>query len=534
MQKYNKKKTLILLLIPLISFCGSVWQALFTYDGFHWGLILFTADSLNLKGIFYKDVFVHYGILTTLLESFVLKYSNSNIIFVFALISLFHAISIFIIALLINKIINYKYAILGSVLIFFFHPFIISPWHNYTIFFIFNLYIFFNFSNKRYLIYISPILLGLAILFSETFLYPAIIILTFDLLLSNFQKNKLKTKIFITSIKIFFFVFPLIIFFLYIYYNKLIKDWLIHHSLGEMYLMNVLKKDIFQLLLDFFATILNNSHSKFFKEPHWFFLIIIIISNFFYCIKNFIFLSLKNKNYLLISFSCLVFLYNGIHNLAIFKFASGSILGIIILLKIISEIKNIDNKLIIISFISLLSFSGLEFSKNNSNHLFVDNYKINESENNKYFKYFYNQRWDDETWLNLVSLDKNLKNIKKQCAIKYAVNLTSDGFYSVIARDYFVLDQKIPWFENIDKSYMNKFYSSFFNHFDKDFKVRILDNIKNKNILIITDKENYRNIIVQDENIILDENMNYADLPYSYYHKKKIILFPKNCIINAL
>ena len=123
-----------------------------------------------------------------------------------------------------------------------------------------------------------------------------------------------------------------------------------------MYLREVLKTDIFHLVLEFFLKIFNNSYKKFFSEPQWFILVIIIISNLFYFIKNIIpfFLFKKNKIYLLISFSTLVFLYNGIHNLALFKFATGSILGIIIFLKIISSIKNIDNKLIIISFICLV------------------------------------------------------------------------------------------------------------------------------------------------------------------------------------
>ena len=536
MHKYYKN-TLSLLLIPLISFFGSVWQALYAYDGFHWGLILFTADSINLKPVnLYKDVFIHYGPLTTLLESFVLKFFSSNIIYIFALISLFYAISIFIILVLINNIINYSYAILGSILIFSFHPFVISPWHNYIVFFFFNLYILLNFSNKLYLNYISPFLLSLAILFSESFLYPAILILTCDLTLSYYEKNKLKEKIFIILVKSLSFIIPLIIFFLCIFYKKLIDQWLIYHSLPNMYLREVLKTDIFHLVLEFFLKIFNNSYKKFFSEPQWFILVIIIISNLFYFIKNIIpfFLFKKNKIYLLISFSTLVFLYNGIHNLALFKFATGSILGIIIFLKIISSIKNIDNKLIIISFICLVSLSGLELSKNNSNQLYVDNYKINDFKNSDYFKYFYNQRWDDQTWLNLISLDKNLKQIKQQCNIQYAVNLTSDGFYSVIARDYFILDQMMPWYENTDGTYinMNLFYDSFFNYFDKDFYLRIFNNTMNKNLVIITDKQNFENILVQNKKINLSENMNYIDLPYSYYHKKKAILFPKNCIFN--
>ena len=165
-------------------------------------------------------------------------------------------------------------------------------------------------------------------------------------------------------------------------------------------------------------------------------------------------------------------------------------------------------------FILYLRLIILELSKNNSNQLFVDNYKINDFKSNNYFKYFYNQRWDDQTWLNLISLDKNLKQIKKQCNIQYAVNLTSDGFYSVIARNYFILDQKMPWYEYTDGTYinMNLFYDSFFNYFDKDFYLRIFNNTMNKNLVIITDKQNFENILVQNKKIKLSENMKYIEL----------------------
>ena len=140
--KNYKSRIILFLIIPLISLFGSIYQAVYTYDSFHWGLLLFTGELINLGGKIYKDVFVHYGPLTTFLEALILKIFNNNIIYIFVAVSIFYSLSILLIQLFINKITDYKYAFIASLIIFFTHPFIISPWHNYTIFFIFNIYIF--------------------------------------------------------------------------------------------------------------------------------------------------------------------------------------------------------------------------------------------------------------------------------------------------------------------------------------------------------------------------------------------------------
>ena len=61
------------LIVPIISFVNSINQAIYNFDGFHWGLILYSAENLNLGKIFYKEIFSLYGIFTTLLHALILK-----------------------------------------------------------------------------------------------------------------------------------------------------------------------------------------------------------------------------------------------------------------------------------------------------------------------------------------------------------------------------------------------------------------------------------------------------------------------------
>jgi hypothetical protein len=301
-----------------------------------------------------------------------------------------------------------------------------------------------------------------------------------------------------------------------------------------MYLRDVLRMSFYDLFYNFFYNIFNYSFRRFFHEPQWFFYLILIILNIFYFIKtinNFSKIRKKNENLLLllISFSSLVFLYNTLHNFAIFKFASGTIIGLIILIKKIESIKKIDTKIIIITFIFLLTFLGFEFIKNNSNLLYVSSQTKKESLKNSSFIYFDSQKWDDDTWNNLIFLEKNLLKISKACNVKYSANLSSDGFYSVILRRHLITDQKLPWYENKDKGYMNKYYNSFFNKFDNNFYLRTQDRIKNNEIIMTANKENFPTIEIQGQKIKLENKMKFIDIPYSYNHKKKIILIPNNC-----
>lgn len=532
--KNYKSRIILFLIIPLISLFGSIYQAVYTYDSFHWGLLLFTGELINLGGKIYKDVFVHYGPLTTFLEALILKIFNNNIIYIFVAVSIFYSLSILLIQLFINKITDYKYAFIASLIIFFTHPFIISPWHNYTIFFIFNIYIFLKTLKNTLLENFSYFFLGLSILFSESFLYPCLLIFAFDILIHSF-KNKLYYKnIKINLIKFIFFISPIIFFFIYLLYEDLLEFWLLHHSLPQMYLRDVLRMSFYDLFYNFFYNIFNYSFRRFFHEPQWFFYLILIILNIFYFIKtinNFSKIKKKNENLLLllISFSSLVFLYNTLHNFAIFKFASGTIIGLIILIKKIESIKKIDTKIIIITFIFLLTFLGFEFIKNNSNLLYVSSQTKKESLKNSSFIYFDSQKWDDDTWNNLIFLEKNLIKISKACNVKYSANLSSDGFYSVILRRHLITDQKLPWYENKDKGYMNKYYNSFFNKFDNNFYLRTQDRIKNNEIIMTANKENFPTIEIQGQKIKLENKMKFIDIPYSYNHKKKIILIPNNC-----
>ena len=92
MQLYNKNYSL--LFFPIISFIGGIWQGQFTDDGYHWGFIFSNAlDIINGK-IPFKEIFIEYGIFSTVIHSITLLIFKKNLLSLIAVTSLLYSLSI--------------------------------------------------------------------------------------------------------------------------------------------------------------------------------------------------------------------------------------------------------------------------------------------------------------------------------------------------------------------------------------------------------------------------------------------------------
>ena len=70
---YLKKKIKFLYyIVPIVAFIGGIWNGQFINDGYHWGFIFSNSlELLNGKKPF-EEIFIQYGLGTTLIHSFVL------------------------------------------------------------------------------------------------------------------------------------------------------------------------------------------------------------------------------------------------------------------------------------------------------------------------------------------------------------------------------------------------------------------------------------------------------------------------------
>ena len=535
MQKIQKYKYyLVLLIIPLTSFFNSINQAIYNYDGFHWGLILFTAEGLNLGEKPFVDVFIHYGILTTKFNAIILKLFKDDFIYIFAASSLAYSFSIFIQTLFVLRLSNIYFAVLGGLIIFFLHPYANFPSHAYYVYFLFNLFLLLRFSNNDYLKYLSYFLLSTIIFFSESFVVASILFFLFDtFLLIFFEKYSIRSKPKTFSIRLFFYLLPILIFISYLNLQNLYSSWTTYNDMGKIF-FQIIDKNLLEAFISFFSTLKDYALGRIFTHPNWMIYLILLLFNVFF-ITKFIFHKFNKKiseNDLVlvtISFASIVLLYQTIHSITIFKFACSLTIGLIVLLRSISKINNNENIIIITIILFLYSFSSFGFTKNENNRMYVYKYqKINHVKNN-YFKYFKTQKWDRATWHHLMSFDENIKNFKNNCNISSGANLSEDGIISVIMRNNLDLEQLIPWYQNLSISSLNRYYDTLWRHFDPNYKENIISKINSSEIIIYTDRSNYPIINLGGQSLNLESKMNFIKLPYSYQNKDKIILFPKNC-----
>ena len=120
--------------IPLFSFLISIWQSQYVYDGHHWGLMASNANDLLKGKAPYKEIFIQYGLFTTIIHAFFIKISGYKVISIFYGTSFIYSVSMFLFYLLIKKKFEEYFALFGLICLFLIHPFTNHPWHNYITF----------------------------------------------------------------------------------------------------------------------------------------------------------------------------------------------------------------------------------------------------------------------------------------------------------------------------------------------------------------------------------------------------------------
>jgi|GEM_PF-1926407 len=113
---------------------ASVVQGTYNLDPHHWGLMLSNAVDFDRGRVPYKDIFIQYGFLTTLLE-YVFFITGKNLASIIAGVALCYALGLVGIYVLTLHFTRRRpvalYAFLTAVLV---HPLAIYPWSNYVAF----------------------------------------------------------------------------------------------------------------------------------------------------------------------------------------------------------------------------------------------------------------------------------------------------------------------------------------------------------------------------------------------------------------
>ena len=514
-------------LIILIEFF-SLYYAQFHYDGFHIGLLLNVANDLDAGKLIYKDFFYEYGILNGYLNLLILKIFDNNVYSLYVVYSQFFISGVVLLYLLSKKFFGSNYALLFLIVIFIIHPYLIKPWHNYLLFFFISGYLYLkSFFNVKYELF-SSLILGFIFLFSETFFVTSFLILIVDLI---FSLKIFGRKIFLK--KIFLFISPLLLFFIYLFLNDLIDDWILYNETYPILLKNFYKTDIISFIINHLK-IFVYSYKTIYSDTIIFFYSIIYLSNFVFIIiylKKFIKNKLNNEYlfFLLVASINLILISQIISNMASFKLVTISSFGFLILLLFVKNIREPFFKKILVSIIIFISLNSFFDPKKN---WVSDRYQYSEN-NIKYekFDFLRSQKYPEPIWNHLKKFNEISLSIKKKFDIQFFANFTDDAFYYYLTRDKFELSQFLYWYRNQEKYYQNNFYKSLTSLFDKSFASKITDRMNNKNIFFITDLINKDEILLVDTKISFKGNFNLIYLPYSSVHSDKVILLPKSCNI---
>jgi hypothetical protein len=333
-------------------------------------LLHFTEASEFLRGYsLYQEVNVQYGIGTTLLHALALYIFGDNVFSAFLNVNIFYFLSILFIFLICLKFkfnsIDNLFLVLITINI---HPFTSHPWPNYIAFLPLVLSLYFLIDKSKLNYFFSGFFLALACLTRDTYLISGIIIFLYIIFESIFKSKNLQiAKFYILGffIPITAFVCYMLISSNYLVWLELIypmNRWISLLDLGYFAQTDIslLRRFYIFFIVPYRQFILTFIDSIYYLWFDW----ILVFAIFFSCTFIFFKRIIKNKTwnenelnkyrFSIISVYSLSFILQMLHIVEIFRFATGSIVGIIILYYLLNSAIKVLKIRIAIYVITLL------------------------------------------------------------------------------------------------------------------------------------------------------------------------------------
>ena len=125
MDRYTRP---FLVATPLLVVFFSLFQGAYDIDPHHWGLMLSNAKDLFEGHAPYKEIFIQYGILTTILQAAAFGIGK-NMLSIIVITSICYSIGILLIyAIALRALQNRTTALYVLILLVLFHPLAMYPW----------------------------------------------------------------------------------------------------------------------------------------------------------------------------------------------------------------------------------------------------------------------------------------------------------------------------------------------------------------------------------------------------------------------
>jgi len=422
--------TISLFTISVLSY--TLWQGRYNLDSHHWGLMLSNARDLSNGLTPYKDIFVSYGILTTVTHAFALLVFGERLLSLILITALFYSAGLAGTYFLARDLSGSRTIALSSYIICAsFHPLVIYPWSNYIAFpFItFGLWLLLRYKVVGRHFFLSGLFLGLAMLCREG-LFLAIC--SFLVLFSSFQCYTKTAICGPTHLLVLWagFLLPVAIFFAYLWQVDLMTYWLVvSYELPKLYASAMLPHGLvggIHKWLIFLAKGLIRLH------PHAYIIVSIYIS-IFITIYRFLFLANKppaDPRMTQLALISLLLTLGSLHSPEYFRMATGPIIGIIVLL---SATRHFRYQLLLsLSIVPILVGTSVGF--NSGNYFFPSSDVRSSAVRVDTPGIFEGQLWSSNASHFYKSLDRDLGQVKAtNCGVNYYYSTSHDAFISTVS-----------------------------------------------------------------------------------------------------
>ena len=122
---------IIVSVVCAASLILSIIESRLNSDGHHWGLMYANAVDLVRGLVPYREIFVQYGFLTTLIQGLSLFLFGNNVVSVGVITGISYSVTLYLTYLLLRKVMRQWLACMSVVVMFLVHGYILYPWSNY-------------------------------------------------------------------------------------------------------------------------------------------------------------------------------------------------------------------------------------------------------------------------------------------------------------------------------------------------------------------------------------------------------------------
>jgi hypothetical protein len=425
------KKIDALVFIGVLVICGaSIWQGRYNVDPHHWGLMLSNAKDYLAGQLPYKEIFIQYGFGTTLVQSWALTIYPSLIAILVAT-AICYAVGIATIQK-ISYVVTQKqrislYVFISCVLI---HPIVIYPWANYVAFpfvTIGILLILIDDQTKRNL-FLGGCSLGIAILCREGLAISMLFIISIYFLYDIYNKKNILIQINKFGIIIAGACAPVFVFLIWLWQNDLIAYWIIYSwELPKAYL------DVFPHMsgIHLFDRLFNSLWIGIKAlNPAWILITLSITVCFFVALLSLIKANWFSHSVNKLAIAALALLSSALHLTEVFRLATGSILGIVVLYHVLDKLK-----LATVVFLASSIWLLVNLNTPGSGNYFYPTVALRKDSmavsDPTIFK---GQLWSPEITEYYAHISKDLEKLKElECGVRGHVNNTMDAFLHVLS-----------------------------------------------------------------------------------------------------